>query len=72
MTLAWDVVQGTVFRTAGSSATRDGTRLQRTFRDLAMDWGHFGSLLGDSIARELGMLRLGITLDGAPLDEARR
>lgn len=64
MAIAWDVMQGLIFRTAGSSSTKDGTRLQRIFRDLAMDWGHFGSLIGDAVARELGMIRLGLPPEG--------
>ena len=38
--LAWDAVQGILFRTAGSSAARDGQRMQRYFRDLATYWTH--------------------------------
>ena len=38
--LAWDAVQGIIFRTAGSSAARDGQRMQRYFRDLATYWTH--------------------------------
>jgi 3-hydroxy-9,10-secoandrosta-1,3,5(10)-triene-9,17-dione monooxygenase len=64
MAIAWDVMQEIIFRTAGSSATKDGTRLQRIFRDLSMDWGHFGSIIGDSIAREFGMIRLGLPPEG--------
>ena len=38
--LAWDAVQGILFRTGGSSAARDGQRLQRYFRDLSTYWTH--------------------------------
>jgi 3-hydroxy-9,10-secoandrosta-1,3,5(10)-triene-9,17-dione monooxygenase len=38
--LAWDAVQGIIFRTGGSSAARDGQRLQRYFRDLSTYWTH--------------------------------
>ncbi len=38
--LAWDAVQNIIFRTGGSSAARDGQRLQRYFRDLSTYWTH--------------------------------
>lgn len=38
--LAWDAVQGILFRTGGSSAARDGQRMQRYFRDLSTYWTH--------------------------------
>ena len=38
--LAWDAVQNILFRTGGSSAARDGQRLQRYFRDLSTYWTH--------------------------------
>ncbi len=38
--LAWDAVQNIIFRTGGSSAARDGQRMQRYFRDLSTYWTH--------------------------------
>jgi 3-hydroxy-9,10-secoandrosta-1,3,5(10)-triene-9,17-dione monooxygenase len=58
---AWDVMQRDIVLAAGTSAMRDGTRLQRIYRDMTMGHGHFGNLLGDSIFRWLGEIRLGRT-----------
>jgi 3-hydroxy-9,10-secoandrosta-1,3,5(10)-triene-9,17-dione monooxygenase len=59
MNMAWDVVQGDLVRTAGSSGVRDGERMQRIFRDMTMGHGHFGNIIGDSTARQMGQMRLG-------------
>ena len=45
--LAWDAVQSILFRTGGSSAARDGQRLQRYFRDLATYWTHNAAATDD-------------------------
>jgi 3-hydroxy-9,10-secoandrosta-1,3,5(10)-triene-9,17-dione monooxygenase len=58
--IPWDVMQDVVLA-AGSSGMRDGTRMQRIYRDMTMGHGHFGNLLGDSIFRSLGEIRLGRT-----------
>jgi 3-hydroxy-9,10-secoandrosta-1,3,5(10)-triene-9,17-dione monooxygenase len=60
LTLAWTALQEDVFRTAGSSAARNDERLERIFRDVAMDWGHFGNIVRDWSARELVRERLGL------------
>jgi len=60
MTLAWDAMQGQIFRTAGTSAARNGERMERIFRDMAIGWGHFGTVLGDWAARELAREHLGL------------
>jgi 3-hydroxy-9,10-secoandrosta-1,3,5(10)-triene-9,17-dione monooxygenase len=57
--MAWDAMHQDIFRTAGSSATRDGERLQRIFRDMAMGWGHLTSVLRDWATRELGAEHFG-------------
>jgi 3-hydroxy-9,10-secoandrosta-1,3,5(10)-triene-9,17-dione monooxygenase len=57
--MAWKVMQEQIVGTAGSSAVRDGERMQRIYRDMTMGHGHFGNLLGDSIARQIGQMRLG-------------
>ena len=53
LTLAWEAMQGQIFRTAGTSAAKAGQRIERIFRDMAMGWGHFGTIVGDWAAREL-------------------
>ena len=58
--IPWHVMQDVVLA-AGSSGMRDGTRMQRIYRDMTMGHGHFGNLLGDSIFRSLGEIRLGRT-----------
>ena len=46
LTLAWDAMQGEIFRTAGSSAARGGgQRIERIFRDMSIGWGHFGTIV---------------------------
>jgi 3-hydroxy-9,10-secoandrosta-1,3,5(10)-triene-9,17-dione monooxygenase len=60
LTLAWDTMQFQIFKTAGSSAARDGERLQRIFRDMAMGWGHFGTIVGDWAAREFAREHMGL------------
>jgi 3-hydroxy-9,10-secoandrosta-1,3,5(10)-triene-9,17-dione monooxygenase len=65
-TLAWNTMQGELFRTAGTSAARAGQRMERIFRDMAMCWGHFANVLGDWTARELAKEHLGLVADGPP------
>jgi 3-hydroxy-9,10-secoandrosta-1,3,5(10)-triene-9,17-dione monooxygenase len=60
LTLAWDAMQGQIFRTAGTGAARNGQRIERVFRDMAMGWGHFGTIVGDWAARELAREHLGL------------
>jgi 3-hydroxy-9,10-secoandrosta-1,3,5(10)-triene-9,17-dione monooxygenase len=60
LTLAWTAMQEDVFRTAGTSAARNGERMERIFRDVAMDWGHFGNIVRDWSARELAREHLGL------------
>lgn len=60
----WDVVEGDLFRTAGSSAAADGSPLVRVFRDMAMLHSHRNMLMREwaygEIAREyLGLPRSG-------------
>jgi NADP-dependent 3-hydroxy acid dehydrogenase YdfG len=64
MRMAWDVMQEHIVRTAGSSALRDGERLQRIYRDMTMGHGHFASLFGDVVARQVGQYRLGVEVKG--------
>jgi 3-hydroxy-9,10-secoandrosta-1,3,5(10)-triene-9,17-dione monooxygenase len=60
LTLAWTAMQEDIFRTAGTSAARNGERMERIFRDVAMDWGHFGNIVRDWSARELAAEHLGL------------
>ncbi len=62
---AWEVLQGEIFRTAGSSAATDGTRFERIYRDMSMLNSHRNTVLRDwafgELAREtLGLPRLGV------------
>ena len=57
--LAWQALQDDIFRVAGSSAALNGERLERVFRDVAMDWGHFGNSLRDWTGSEFARERLG-------------
>jgi 3-hydroxy-9,10-secoandrosta-1,3,5(10)-triene-9,17-dione monooxygenase len=60
LNLAWTAMQEDLFRTAGTSAARNGERMERIFRDVAMDWGHFGNIVRDWAWRELARERLGL------------
>jgi 3-hydroxy-9,10-secoandrosta-1,3,5(10)-triene-9,17-dione monooxygenase len=60
LTLAWTAMQEDIFRTAGTSAARNGERMERIWRDVAMDWGHFGNAIRDWAWRELARERLGV------------
>jgi 3-hydroxy-9,10-secoandrosta-1,3,5(10)-triene-9,17-dione monooxygenase len=66
LTLAWTAMQEDIYRTAGTSAARNGERMERIFRDLAMDWGHFGNIMRDWSARELAREHLGLVEGPAP------
>jgi 3-hydroxy-9,10-secoandrosta-1,3,5(10)-triene-9,17-dione monooxygenase len=66
LTLSWTSLQEDILRTAGTSATRSGGRIERFFRDVAMDWGHVGNATRDWAWRELARERLGL-VEGAAL-----
>jgi len=70
LTLVWTSLQEDLFRTAGTSAARSGGRIERAFRDVAMDWGHIGNVTRDWAWRELARERLGL-VDGAALKPDR-
>jgi 3-hydroxy-9,10-secoandrosta-1,3,5(10)-triene-9,17-dione monooxygenase len=57
---AWEAMEQEVWRTAGSSSTRDGERMQRMFRDMAMIAGHRNTQLRDFAHRELAAETFGI------------
>jgi 3-hydroxy-9,10-secoandrosta-1,3,5(10)-triene-9,17-dione monooxygenase len=71
LTLAWSVMQGQIFRTAGSGSARSGQRIERIFRDMAMGWGHFGTIVGDWAARELAREHLGLVAEVPRPDQHR-
>jgi 3-hydroxy-9,10-secoandrosta-1,3,5(10)-triene-9,17-dione monooxygenase len=56
--LAWDALQEHIFRTGGSSAARDGERLQRIWRDMSTYWSHVTPSQSDLLAQRLAMLHL--------------
>ncbi|HEY2637607.1 MAG TPA: acyl-CoA dehydrogenase family protein [Solirubrobacteraceae bacterium] len=60
MIQAWEIMQSDVYRTAGSSASRRGERIERIFRDMSMADGHFNVVLRDPMFREIGRHRLGL------------
>jgi 3-hydroxy-9,10-secoandrosta-1,3,5(10)-triene-9,17-dione monooxygenase len=72
LTLAWDAMQGQVFRTAGTSLAKSGQRLERIFRDMAIGWGHFGTIVGDWAARELAREHLGLATEAPPRPDEPR
>lgn len=65
--MTWDVLQGTLFRTAGSRYARDGERMQRYFRDAATYWTHVGPSMAEPLARRVGCDRLGLPSGHIPL-----
>jgi 3-hydroxy-9,10-secoandrosta-1,3,5(10)-triene-9,17-dione monooxygenase len=60
---AWEAAEQEIWRTAGSSSTRDGERMQRMFRDMAMIAGHRNTQLRDFAHRELAAETFGIPRD---------
>jgi 3-hydroxy-9,10-secoandrosta-1,3,5(10)-triene-9,17-dione monooxygenase len=70
--MSWETMHGLVFRTAGTSASKNGERLERSFRDMAMDWGHFGTIVGDWAARGLAREHLGLQTEPPPRPEQER
>jgi 3-hydroxy-9,10-secoandrosta-1,3,5(10)-triene-9,17-dione monooxygenase len=61
--MTWDAVQDPLMRTAGSSASRDGQRLQRYVRDMATCHSHLMALMTDPIAQRHGARHLGLRGD---------
>jgi 3-hydroxy-9,10-secoandrosta-1,3,5(10)-triene-9,17-dione monooxygenase len=57
--LAWEAVEEYLFRTAGSSAARDGQRMQRYFRDLGAYWSHNAPSLDDHFAALYARIHFG-------------
>ncbi len=72
LTIAWETMQGLVFKTAGSSAAKAGQRIERIFRDMSMGWGHFGTIVGDWAARELAREHWGLQTEAPARPERHR
>ena len=72
LTLAWEAMQGEIFRTAGSSAARAGQRIERIFRDMSIGWGHFGQIVRDWAAREWSREHFGLVEDVLKPDRLHR
>ncbi len=65
--LAWEAIE-LMFRTSGSSAAKDGERMQRYYRDASIYRGHLSSQF-ERMAHYLGLVHLG--LDPGVSTEAR-
>lgn len=61
--LCWDAVEGQIFPTAGSSAIKNGSRIERVWRDLSMLHSHAGYAvaLKTMANRELAKAHFGIS-----------
>jgi 3-hydroxy-9,10-secoandrosta-1,3,5(10)-triene-9,17-dione monooxygenase len=49
--LAWEAMHGYLFQSAGTSASSNGQRFERSWRDVSMWWGHANTILKDWAAR---------------------
>ena len=56
---AWQAMQEWIFRYSGSSAAKQGAKIERTLRDMATGWSHFNTANTDWSYGELGRWRLG-------------
>ena len=65
--LAWETMERDIFRAAGSSAARNGQRIERVFRDMAMIAGHRNTVMRDWAFRELARAQLGMPRDFHPI-----
>ena len=55
-----------LFQMAGSTASRDGQRMQRLIRDLGTYWSHNTPSQHELLAQTLAMLHLGFSKDQLP------
>lgn len=62
--LAWNTLQDTLFSTAGSSAARNGERLERCFRDVAQAWGHVNTIVQSMLERDYSQAAFGSVAGG--------
>ena len=65
--LAWETMERDIFRTGGSSAARNGQRIERIFRDMAMIAGHRNTVMRDWAFRELARAQFGLPRDFDPM-----
>jgi 3-hydroxy-9,10-secoandrosta-1,3,5(10)-triene-9,17-dione monooxygenase len=64
MIQSWEVMQGVIFRTAGSSAGGKGERIERIYRDMSIGGNsHRNTLLRDMAFREVAREVLGLPRD---------
>jgi len=65
--LAWQAVESHLFPTAGSSAVREGQRIERVWRDMSTMHSHagIGVLLASVATREFARTRFGIGQDAS-------
>lgn len=65
--LAWHAVESHLFPTAGSSAVREGQRIERVWRDMSTMHSHagIGVLLASVATREFSRVRSGIAEDSS-------
>jgi 3-hydroxy-9,10-secoandrosta-1,3,5(10)-triene-9,17-dione monooxygenase len=59
MSLCWNVMQDTIFKTAGTSASHTGSRLERVWRDVSQAWGHVNFILHDWTTASYSMHEFG-------------
>jgi 3-hydroxy-9,10-secoandrosta-1,3,5(10)-triene-9,17-dione monooxygenase len=60
MIQTWEVMQGEIFRTAGSSAGARGHRIERIYRDMSIGNSHRNTLMRDWAFGELAREHLGL------------
>jgi 3-hydroxy-9,10-secoandrosta-1,3,5(10)-triene-9,17-dione monooxygenase len=60
LTMAWKTVEDLLMQTVGSSATTNGTRMERIWRDLTMSWGHVNTIFRDLMARDYARERFAV------------
>jgi 3-hydroxy-9,10-secoandrosta-1,3,5(10)-triene-9,17-dione monooxygenase len=60
MIMAWEIMQGEIFRTAGSSAGARGQRMERIYRDMSIGNSHRNTLLREWAFGELAREHLGL------------
>ncbi|CAM5578651.1 hypothetical protein [Streptomyces purpurascens] len=65
--MAWDLLQGTLIRTAGARHARDGERMRRYFRDASTYWTYIGPGMAEPLARRVGCDRPGLPSGQIPL-----
>ena len=57
---AWQTMQTWLFRYSGSSAAKQGAKMERTLRDMATGWSHFNTANNEWAYCEVAKQRLGL------------